>query len=372
MPTEIFQLSVPMPLLFLLLLLPSFSYSNFTCEVFKVASNLEVNCEKQGLKVLPPNVPADTAILHLGQNPLVNFSTAFVASLTHLTQLHLDHCQLANLQADETLPMLKTLILSHNHLKSLPSLGRALPKLTILDVSFNQLTRLSSGTLVNLSQLEQLYLHDNQLETLPPELLSPTRKLKQLNLSNNKLEELPPGLLNGLHALDTLYLQQNNLSTIPKGFFKKLVLDFTFLHDNPWECNCEILSFSHWLKYNRGNVYLWKKGQDHRAMTPSVDSVKCRLSKLSPYHNSNHPSSYHNPNHPSPHNSPARPSSNSSLYHCRLHHLSPNHPSPYHNPNHPSPYHNPNHPSPYHNPNHLSTHNSPTHSSSNSSPYHCS
>ncbi|XP_075415300.1 platelet glycoprotein Ib alpha chain [Tenrec ecaudatus] len=266
---------VPMHLFFLLLLLPSPSHLEAFCEESREAGQMDVNCEALGLKALPSALPEDTSILRLNQNPLVTFSTASVVSLTHLTQLHLDHTQLAKLQTDGTLPLLETLTLSHNQLKSLPPLGQALPALTVLDVSFNQLASLSPGTLDGLSGLQQLFLRGNEFKNLPPGLLVPTPKLQKLNLANNQLRELPPGLLDGLTELDTLYLQGNWLHTVPKGFFGDLLLPFVFLHGNPWTCDCEILYFRRWLQDNENNVYLWKEGMDVKAMTPDVSSVLC-------------------------------------------------------------------------------------------------
>ena len=266
---------VTMPLLLLLLLLPSPSHPVPICEVGNKDSQVEVNCENKGLKAPPPDLPADTAILHLGENPLGTFSMASVLNLSQLTELFLGKSQLTSLQADAKLPRLEVLNLAHNKLRSLPKLGRALPVLSILDVSFNELTSLPSDTLHGLSRLQELYLRGNQLRTLPPELLVPTPHLKKLSLAENDLQELPPELLKGLEELDTLYLQKNRLRTIPTDFFGMLLLPYAFFHNNSWSCDCGILYFSRWLQDNPSNVYVWEEDVDIKAMTPDVKSVRC-------------------------------------------------------------------------------------------------
>ncbi|XP_054565471.1 platelet glycoprotein Ib alpha chain [Eptesicus fuscus] len=264
-----------MPLLLLLLLLPSLSHSDPSCEVSTVASQVEVNCDNRGLKAMPSDLPPGTTILRLGENPLHTFSMASLEPLTSLTQLHLGDSQLTELQADVKLPLLETLEIPRNKLASLPSLGQTLPALTTLDASFNKLTSLSPGALDGLSHLHELSLRGNKLKTLPPRLLASTVQLRKLNLADNELQELPLELLDGLEELDTLYLQGNWLRTIPEGFFGNRLLPFAFLHSNPWFCDCDILYFSRWLRHNADNVYLWKEGVDNKAMTPNVKSVQC-------------------------------------------------------------------------------------------------
>ncbi|XP_060060198.1 platelet glycoprotein Ib alpha chain [Erinaceus europaeus] len=264
-----------MPLLLLLLLLLSTSNAQPNCEFSKVINKLHVNCENLGLKALPTDRLTDSTILRLGHNHLGTFSTGSLVHLTRLTELYLNNNQLKTLIVDGALPLLETLHLSHNELKSLPLLGPSLPALITLDVSYNMLTSLSPNTLEGLSHLQQLYLRKNGLKSLPPGLLALTPQLKKLSLADNHLEELPPGLLDGLDNLDTLYLQGNWLRVIPKGFFGTLLLPYTIFHGNSWYCDCEILYFRHWLRVNSDKVYVWKEGVDVKAMTRNVKSVVC-------------------------------------------------------------------------------------------------
>nr|XP_051681879.1 platelet glycoprotein Ib alpha chain [Oryctolagus cuniculus] len=272
-----------MLLLLLLLLLPGPSHLQNNCEVSEVASQVEVNCDQRKLKALPPGLPANMTILRLGENPLVTFSMDALVSFSRLVQLYLHQSQLTSLQVKGTLPLLDQLILSHNKLKTLPPLGPALPALTTLDVSYNQLASLSAGALDGLSQLRELCLQGNKLKALPPGLLAPMRQLRKLNLAENQLHELPPQLLAGLGYLNTLYLHRNWLRNIPNGFFGNLLLPYVFLHDNPWICDCDILYLRNWLEKNP-NAYLWEAGVDVKSMTRDLDSVRCGNLHNTPVH----------------------------------------------------------------------------------------
>ncbi|XP_056673691.1 platelet glycoprotein Ib alpha chain [Monodelphis domestica] len=276
------------PRLFLVLfpLLLGISHSQPPCEIHKVASKLETNCESLGLKAVPSKLSPDTAILHLQNNGLKSFSTSSFSLLTQLTELYLARNNISVLVADGKLPLLSVLDLSDNALKVLPQLGHSLPSLTFLDLSRNALESLSPGALDGLSSLENLYLRDNKLRSLPQNFLQATRKLEKLDLANNYLEHLSADLLANLSNLNTLFLQNNLLSVLPVGFFfHSPRLAYVFLHSNPWNCNCDLRYLHRWLRENPGSVYLWKEGVDVKAMTPNVNTVECKVpSKTAVYY----------------------------------------------------------------------------------------
>jgi GTPase SAR1 family protein len=109
-------------------------------------------------------------------------------------------------------------------------IGR-LSKLTVLDLSFNHLTKLPFEVL-QLTNLTELHLEYNLLSDLPLEIGNLTN-LTKLDLGHNKLRALPPeiGHLSSLCSLD---LRGNQLTTLPVelgNLGEDVVL---YLSDNPW------------------------------------------------------------------------------------------------------------------------------------------
>lgn len=117
-----------------------------------------------------------------------------IANMTGLVDLDVSFNQLQTLLPDTflNLPLLNCINLSHNQMDQLPVLFGSCPKLTIVDLSDNQITSLSqimTNDFQRLEKLELLNLSNNQLCILPTELLD--RSGTQVIIKGNPIIEFP-------------------------------------------------------------------------------------------------------------------------------------------------------------------------------------
>uniref|UniRef100_A0A4W5RT08 Leucine rich repeats and transmembrane domains 2 n=1 Tax=Hucho hucho TaxID=62062 RepID=A0A4W5RT08_9TELE len=186
---------------------------------------------------------------------------------------------LALLSLTTVLPLLpqdtRTLRLTHNNLSSLGDGDLSnLSALELLDLSDNHLSSLQPGAFSGLSSLQC-----NQTEVtqsngsrcgLTRELFQGLWPLKGLDLSLNGLVVLPMGLLDELQGLAWLSLAGNKLQSLDRATFQPLGSLLSLqLAGNPWECDCNLRDFKHWMEWI--NFTFVPYGQ--------VDAVKCNLPK---------------------------------------------------------------------------------------------
>jgi internalin A len=122
-----------------------------------------------------------------------------------------------------------SLDLSELGLTELPESIVQLSRLRDLYLHENQLTTLPES-FARLTQLQTLTLHNNQLTVLP-ESFTQLSQLQRLSLDRNQLTTLPESF-GQLTQLEELYLDRNRLTTLPKSLRNLKQLVRLNLHDN--------------------------------------------------------------------------------------------------------------------------------------------
>ncbi|XP_056426035.1 platelet glycoprotein Ib alpha chain isoform X3 [Hyla sarda] len=214
----------------------------------------ETSCISLGLSTLPlGDISMSTAILILSYNNFKSLSTSTFKSFKQLTELEVNNNGMSSFDIDIPL-MLEELNLANNSLTTLPKVSQ-LSGLTTLQLSNNMISTIPPDAFMGLKKLTRLELQHNSISSLSDEVFDGLHKVKHLDLSYNQLRFLPNNLLSQTIDLEILYLSGNRLTEIPDHFFGELELNYVYLENNPWNCNCALRYFKEWLEEDEDRIY---------------------------------------------------------------------------------------------------------------------
>ncbi|XP_076639575.1 uncharacterized protein LOC143351663 isoform X1 [Colletes latitarsis] len=195
------------------------------------------------IRLLPDRIFAknrELGFLYLNANGLEHLNASTFEGLVKLQVLDLSANNLETIDPlafHENLE-LKMLNLSYNNVYEFPNLTSSASS---LDMSSNQISKLSNNFLTNMPKIRSIILSDNQLERIPPTLSSTT--LKNLDLKRNRLVGLDNDTFLHLPQLIRIDLSGNRLTGAlnPEIFRNNPDLNTIKLGDNPWLCDCKEL-----------------------------------------------------------------------------------------------------------------------------------
>nr|XP_046222557.1 peroxidasin-like isoform X2 [Oncorhynchus gorbuscha] len=134
----------------------------------------------------------------------------------------------------------------HLNLETVPAVA---PSTTILDLRFNKIKDLQSGSFKRLKNLNTLLLNNNHIRRIPRGTFEDLENLKYLYLHFNNIESLEPESFTQLPKLERLFLHNNRITHLVLGTFSHLQsMKRLRLDSNTLNCDCELLWLADLLK----------------------------------------------------------------------------------------------------------------------------
>ncbi|XP_043545369.1 leucine-rich repeat-containing protein 70-like isoform X1 [Chiloscyllium plagiosum] len=213
--------------------------------------------------------------LQLEGNSLRVLSNGMFIGLMSLHTLHLANNRISwvSNSSFNQLARLEFLNLQSNYLTWIPSnTFIQLKILKSLILSNNPIKLIHTNSFNGLGSLKYLYLGNSKIKSIAKDGFTAMKSLIHLTLSNNSIIRINSDAFKILH-LGYLRLDHNNISFIEPDAFEGMATTLKILHlannrlanllpevlrplvslnrlvinDNPWECNCNLLSLHRWL-----------------------------------------------------------------------------------------------------------------------------
>ncbi|KAI4879588.1 hypothetical protein NFI96_001164 [Prochilodus magdalenae] len=200
------------------------------CSCSAIEGDLHIDCEKRGFTNLQHLTGPSSQFYHLllHGNSLSRLFPNEFANFYNAVSLHLENNGLHDIVpgAFLGLQLVKRLHINNNKIRSFrKSTFLGLDDLEYLQADFNLLRDIDPSVFRDLSKLEVLILNDNLISALPINVFQHV-PITHLDLRGNRIKTLP---------------YEGVLEQIP-GIVEVL------LEDNPWDCNCDLVSLKEWLE----------------------------------------------------------------------------------------------------------------------------
>ncbi|XP_030636510.1 SLIT and NTRK-like protein 1 [Chanos chanos] len=200
------------------------------CSCNAIEGDLHVDCEKRSFTNLHHLTGPSSQFYHLllHGNSLSRLFPNEFANFYNAVSLHLENNGLHDIVpgAFLGLQLVKRLHINNNKIRSFKkSTFLGLDDLEYLQADFNLLRDIDPSVFRDLSKLEVLILNDNLISALPINVFQHV-PITHLDLRGNRIKTLP---------------YEGVLEQIP-GIVEVL------LEDNPWDCNCDLVSLKEWLE----------------------------------------------------------------------------------------------------------------------------
>ncbi|KAK0134573.1 SLIT and NTRK-like protein 1 [Merluccius polli] len=200
------------------------------CSCNEVEGDLHIDCEKRSFTALQHLTGPSSQFYHLllHGNSLSRLFPNEFANFYNAVSLHLENNGLHDIVpgAFLGLQLVKRLHINNNKIRSFrKSTFLGLDDLEYLQADFNLLRDIDPAVFRDLNKLEVLILNDNLISALPINVFQHV-PITHLDLRGNRIKTLP---------------YEGVLEQIP-GIAEVL------LEDNPWDCNCDLVSLKEWLE----------------------------------------------------------------------------------------------------------------------------
>ncbi|CAG9133897.1 unnamed protein product [Plutella xylostella] len=184
------------------------------CDCRWQSGNKAAICANSSLRAVPANLSNDIQILDLSNNNLQQLhQEAFKkVGLSNLKKLFLKDCSIESVHksAFTTLAIMIELDLSKNKIQYLhPDTFRGTEKLRLINLNNNFIDKLEDGLFRNLKYLQKVEVSNNRIVRIGTKAFANLPQLKILRFDGNNLSHMKPETLMGLSNLSGLDLHNN-------------------------------------------------------------------------------------------------------------------------------------------------------------------